>query len=80
VRSTSQEKQNLASSLVDSLGGPCENSHVAMRKRHSWPQGSDDEVLHLILYQLLRRAKTSRMLPCKDISVGLKEVTTRSFT
>jgi hypothetical protein len=41
-------------------------------KRHSCPEEIDDEVLHV--------GKTSRMLPCDDVSVGPKEVTLRSFT
>jgi hypothetical protein len=30
-----------------------ETSHVAMRKRHGWPEGSDDEVLHVGLISSL---------------------------
>jgi hypothetical protein len=30
-----------------------ENSHVAMRKYHGWPEGSDDEVLHMGLISSL---------------------------
>jgi hypothetical protein len=30
-----------------------ENSHVAMRKCHGWPEGSDDEVLHMGLISSL---------------------------
>jgi hypothetical protein len=30
-----------------------ENSHVAIRKCHNWPEGSDDEVLHVGLISSL---------------------------
>jgi hypothetical protein len=30
-----------------------ENSHVAMRKRHDWPEGSNDKVLHVGLISSL---------------------------
>jgi hypothetical protein len=30
-----------------------ENSHVAMQKPHGWPEGSDDEVLHMGLMSSL---------------------------
>jgi hypothetical protein len=33
------------------------NSHVAMRKRHGWPEGSDNEVLHVGLISSLGRPR-----------------------
>jgi hypothetical protein len=82
---------------------------LTLWKRHSWPEGIDDEVLHinslggprqvvwchakmsrlaqrtwwwgpaLDLDQFLGWARTSHMLPCADVSVGLKEVTTHFY-
>jgi hypothetical protein len=42
----------------------------------NWPKGTDDEVLHLFFWA----GQESHMLPCEDVSVGPKKVTTRSFT
>jgi hypothetical protein len=47
-RSIGKGEINLDGSLIDSLVGH-ENSPVAMRKRYGWPEGSDDEVLLVIL-------------------------------
>jgi hypothetical protein len=46
------------------------NSHVAMRKHHGWPEGSDDEVLHVGFDQFLGQVMTDRMVPCEDVLVG----------